>query len=146
MPPASPMPTPIRARNSCQKFWARPQAAVNRLHSATDAGDDVDPALAVGEPGDRDGEAAIEEREGDPAHRLSCRVADRPNSSWIGTREDADDLPVDEVEDVGEEQDQEDARTDRAIGAGSIGHRCRRWHGGGGATSPAARRVPSNGP
>ena len=31
------MPTPIRARNNCQKFWAKPQAAVNRLHNATEA-------------------------------------------------------------------------------------------------------------
>ena len=40
-------------------------------------GDDVDPALAVGEPGDRDGEARIEEREGDPAHQPELGVGER---------------------------------------------------------------------
>ena len=71
-------------------------------------GDDRDPAAAVGEPGDRDGEARIEEREGDPAHQPELLVA-QPELRLDRHREDADDLAVDEVEDVGEEQDREDA-------------------------------------
>ena len=39
-PPASPMPTPMRARNSCQKSWPMPHRAVNRLQSASASGDD----------------------------------------------------------------------------------------------------------
>ena len=34
-PPASPTPTPSRARNSCQKFCARPQTAVIALHTTS---------------------------------------------------------------------------------------------------------------
>ena len=50
----------------------------------------------------------IEQREGDAAHQPQLLVAE-VELGLDRHREDADDLPVDEVEDVGEEQDEEDA-------------------------------------
>ncbi len=34
--PASPTPTPMRARISCQKFWAKPHSTVKALQAATE--------------------------------------------------------------------------------------------------------------
>ena len=41
------------------------------------AGDDVDPALAVGEPGDRDGDGRVEDAEGDAEHGSAACPKDR---------------------------------------------------------------------
>ena len=75
-------------------------------------GDDVDPALAVGEPCDRDGQAAVEQSEGDPAHQAQLRIAEL-EFRLDRHRQDADDLAVDEVEDVSEEQDRQHPSTGR---------------------------------
>src|SRR5205085_1664520 len=65
--------------------------------------------------GDRDCKAGIEEREGQSAHQAELRVRET-ELVLDRNREDADDLAVDEIEDVGEEQDEQDARAD----AGSL--------------------------
>jgi hypothetical protein len=66
--------------------------------------DDVDPAPPVGEPGDRNRKARIEEGEGDPAHQAELAVGQR-QLRLDRHRQHADDLAVDEIEDVGDEQD-----------------------------------------
>ena len=56
-------------------------------------------------------------------------------------REHSDDIPVDEIEDVGEQQKQKHARPKGAVVSRRLGHYGRRSHGGGEATSPAASPV-----
>ncbi len=74
--------------------------------------DDVDPALAIRRPGDRYGDGRVEhaERDSEMAQRRVRKtefLADRH-------RKDTDDVPVDEIEDVGEQQEQKHALPKRA--------------------------------
>ena len=70
-------------------------------------GDDVDPALAIGEPGDRQSDRRVEDSEGNS--EVAERAVAEPKLRLDRYRQDSDDLAVDEVEDVGEEQDEEDS-------------------------------------
>ena len=78
-------PTPIRARNSCQKFWARPQAAVNRLHKATEAAMIVDPVPRSASQAIGNGDGRIEEARRRSRPSRSAAVSLSPNSALIGT-------------------------------------------------------------
>jgi hypothetical protein len=67
------------------------------------AGDDVHSALAIRRPGDRYGDGRVEDAEGD-AEMAQRRVGE---AELVADRhrKDADDVSVDEIENVGEEKE-----------------------------------------
>jgi hypothetical protein len=74
---------------------------VNPLHTCEAAGDHPGPAGPVGEPGQRNRERRIDRREGDAAQQPELALG-QMQLGHDARREDAEDLPVDEIEGVDE--------------------------------------------
>jgi hypothetical protein len=76
--PASPTPTPTRARSSWKKFCARPHSAVIADQNASET--EIRPTRLdfgiVGVAGDGDAEERIEQREGEAGHQADLGVGE----------------------------------------------------------------------
>ena len=108
-PPASPMPTPMRKKKNCQNEVAVPHKPVKALQNGDRRGDDPAAAGAVGEKGEGNAEDRVEDGERRTAERAELPVVEvQVGDDRAG--EDAEDLPVEIVEDVGDEQKREDER------------------------------------
>ena len=98
------MPTPIRAPVSCQPFLARPDARGHRRPDGETDADQPDAVPIVRQPPERNAEQRIEHPERGAIQEADIGIV-QPQVALDVLGEDRDDLPVDEVEDVDEEQD-----------------------------------------
>ena len=95
---------PISRRKAAERGEAAPDGERG--------GDDPAPAGAVGQIGERNAEHGIEKSECKAADRAELGVG-QPEVGLDRLRENAEDLPIEEIEDVGEQKEEEHARRKR---------------------------------
>jgi hypothetical protein len=100
------------AGTSCAKFCAKPHASGEQAPQTCCRSDDPRPIARLGKARDRNTEHGIEKREGEPRHHAKLPVG-KVQLILDRLGEDRDDLPVEEIEDIDDQQNRQRVATVR---------------------------------
>ena len=100
------MPTPMRAAASIREVLGEAGQSGHRRPQCQAYGHQAAAVPAVGEAPERDTEQSVEDREGGAVKEADLRVVEL-EVGLDALREDGDDLPVDEIEDVDDDEQEQ---------------------------------------